>query len=196
MHSQRFTFDKAELSCLSGKDTKSLILSDTSLVCHQAENGDNLDKFDKFGMQSHGCFSVEFWLRSELVRRNTTGKLLVIQDGKSASFNILITQKIMDEYTTDEKKTKNHYWEYLVVGPPIYDDLGIYPSEILKLKKMKLFIARNFKKYCCSYILAYASTSDEAKEIIDDKLRARNQFEGNSYLLEEILCEKKALVLE
>lgn len=193
---QSFHFDKAELSCLSGKGTKNLSLIETSLQVNHAVDGDNLDEFDKYGMQSHGCFGVEFWVGSEAVKRNTTAILRVTEDGKSSTFNILITQKMTEEYTTTERKTKIHYWQYLVVGVPVCDDLGLYPTELMKLKNMKLFIARSFRRYCCSYILAYASTKEEAKQIIDDKLRARNQFEGNSYLLEEITCEKKAVVLE
>lgn len=193
---QKFQFNKAELSCLSGKDTKTLYLTETSLQVNQAQNGDNLTKFDKYGMQSHGCFGVEFWVGCETVKRNTTARLKVFDDGKSSVFNVVVNQKITEEYTTTERKTKLYYWQYLVVGVPVYDDLKLYPEELLNLKNMKLFIARNFRKYCCSYILAYASTSEEAKEIINEKLRARNQYEGNSYLLEEVICEKKAIVLE
>jgi hypothetical protein len=195
-YNQKFHFDKASLSCLSGKDTKSLSLIETSLQANQAVDGDNLDEFDKYGMQSHGCFGIEFWVGCEAVKRNTTAVLRVTEDGKCSAFNILITQKMTEEYTTEERKTKIFYWQYLVVGVPIYDDLGLYPTHLLKLKNMKLFIARSFRKYCCSYILTYASTKEEAKEIIDEKLMARNQFAGNSYLLEEIICEKKAVVLE
>jgi len=193
---QGFHFDKAELSCLSGKDTKTLFLTETSLQTNQAVNGDNLAKFDKYGMQSHGCFGIEFWVRSESVIRNTTAVLRVRDDGKSSVFNILITEKMTEEYTTTERKTKLYYWQYLVVGVPVCDDLNLYPTELLRLKNVKLFIAKSFRRYCCSYIMTYASTSEEARQIIDDKLRARNQFEGNSYLLEEIICEKKAVVLE
>lgn len=122
----------------------------------------NREGFDKYGMRVVGGFYVDFWIGSETFRKGAVARLKVSYDNKDTLCDILIVEKLCSESKVDHK-IKTHYWSFVVIGLPLIDELGVFPAYLMNIRKMKLYIGKNFRTYNYNYILVYANNKEEAE---------------------------------
>ena len=151
--------------------------------------------FKVTGQFSYECSPTD----SHPCEANTVGELTLIDNEDSSittKFNILIVGKNTSMEIVP-KKIRKYFWNFYVIGKPVWDKLEISPNQGYQMNKV--FTCLNFRGYyevpVASIIVA--STIQEARKMLIERLKESKipLEEEHFYELQEIDLSQKSVDL-
>ena len=131
------------------------------------------------------------------IKNNAIGELILRDGDESTKLNILVVERTASVDIVP-KKIKRYFWLFFVVGKPIWDKLGIFPTNWKGVNMNKIYACTDFRGYWPVSVASVIVAADkrEAKSLLDQKLReAGIHVEDCEYTLTEISIDKKGAVI-
>jgi hypothetical protein len=134
------------------------------------------------------------------VKNNVVGELTlrepVLED--QTKLNILIVDK-KSEIWTVPKKIKRYFWNFFVIGKPVWDNLKIFPDNYMKENMNRVFYCTNFRNKWESEVAAVivAQSLQEAKILLIERLKEFkiHPEDEKFYDLKEIDINSKSAII-
>lgn len=157
--------------------------------------------FDEFvdGLKITGCLYFDtspIFDNDHPVQRRTIGELSLIDyDENSSLFNIYLIECSKKENIIDSH-LKRYFWDFLPIGKPVRDKIGIFPQNYRGKKEMnRVFSCVNFRgNYWDENVASVIVASDktEARKILEEKLKSlKVPLTGEDFILNEIDLDVK-----
>ena len=134
------------------------------------------------------------------VQNNVQAILSLSFEDQSSRFNILLTDKA-GEVTLVPQKLKRYFWNFLPIGNPYSDKLGIFPDQYRWPNTMnRVYICTDFRGVWPSEVSAVVVAPDkkQARELLNQQIRSSGLYEegGDLFTLVELDTSKsQALIL-
>lgn len=143
--------------------------------------------FDTTPLQSY-CRDGR-WVKHP-VQKNVQAVLSLLFENESSRFNILLTEKTA-EVTLVPKKLKRYFWNFLPIGNPLSDKLGIFPEQYRWPNTMnRVYICTDFRGVWPSEVSAVVVAPDkkQARELLNQQIRSSGLYEegGDLFTLFEL----------
>lgn len=134
------------------------------------------------------------------VQTNVQAVLSLSFENEASRFNILLTDKT-GEVTLVPQKLKRYFWNFLPIGNPFYDNLGIFPEQYRWPNTMnRVYICTDFRGVWPNGVSAVVVAPDkkQARELLGQQIRSSGLYEegGDLFTLVELDTSKsQALIL-
>jgi hypothetical protein len=146
--------------------------------------------FDTSPIESLEYFPIQKSVVAELCLRD--------DEGLTTKINILFVERsaIVD---VNPKHVKRYFWQFYAIGKPIWDKIGIFPTNYRGKNMNRIYFCTDFRGYWPVGVASVVVAADkkEAKRILDAKLRESNiPIEGDGkYTLTEIDIQTKGAAI-
>lgn len=108
------------------------------------------------------------------VKKNAVGELTLTDPNleDKTKLNILIVEKKSEAWIVP-KKIKRYFWNFFVIGKPVWDNLKIFPDNYMAENMNRIFYCTNFRGKWESEVAAVivAQTLQEAKILLIERLK-------------------------
>lgn len=148
------------------------------------------------------------WRTKHPVVLNAIGQLTIHQQiedaplhlniSSSSKFNILITEKI-SEIDLVPKKIKRYFWQFFIVGKPVWDNINIFPNDYIGVKMNRIFYCTNFRGYWPASVssVIVAKDKEDARQILTTQLKLLSIpiEDSDDFILDEINLNKREAII-